>query len=69
MDNFLDILTKEIFRMKENVERDGFATSGIVNELLGLFLNSEKQIERLQKQLNHALETGGEYLEVKQYIS
>ena len=69
MDSFLDTLTREIFRMKTNVEKDGFAATQTVNELLGLFLASEKQIEQLRKQLNYALETGGEYLTVEQYIN
>ena len=69
MNNYLEKVSNYIFKIKENVERVGWATPYEVNQLLTLYLDSVQYCAELEKKLEYALETKGEYLEINKVVN
>lgn len=53
---------KYLLNIKENVETVGFATPYTVNKLVNVCIGDIEYIDRLNKQLEYSLSTGGEFL-------
>jgi len=69
MSDHLEKVSNYIFKIKENVERVGWATPYEVNQLLTLYLDNVQYCTELEKKLEYALETKGEYLEIDKVVN
>lgn len=61
MSNYENDVMKQIFKIKSNVEQSGFVTSETYNDLLSLYVSEKMYSQKLYKELEYALSTGGEY--------
>ena len=69
MGNYLEKVNEFVFKIKSNVERAGFATPEVINQLLSLYLDTSQYSNKLEKQLDYALLNSGEYLEVDNFVN
>ena len=63
-----DNLILKIFETKASLEKDKYISTEAFNNLFSLLIDSELHIDKLNKQLNYALQTGGDYLEIKELV-
>lgn len=64
MFDFESEATKNIMQIKSNVQFGQMITMETFDMLLSLYLGQVKTTKELERQLNYALETGGQYLEI-----
>lgn len=64
----LNQVSMSFYKIKNNVDQVGFTTPKIVNELIGSCMEYVLWINKLEKQLEHALLTGGELLKIEEKL-
>lgn len=68
MFDFESEATKNIMQIKSNVQVGQMITMETFDMLLSLYLGQVKTTKELERQLDYALETGGQYLEIDNVV-
>lgn len=63
-----DKIIIEIFKLKSKLEKEKYISSDAFNHLFSFMISNELYNEKLEKQLNYALLTGGKYLKIQELI-
>ena len=63
-----DKIIQKLLELKTDFEKDKYISLDSFNYLFTFMIKGELDNDRLEKQLSHAIETGGEYLEIQEQI-
>ena len=69
MEDFETEATRYIMQIRTNVQNNNTLSLEAIDAILGSCLYQIKEIKKLERQLDYALETGGKYLNIDAIVS
>ena len=69
MEDFETEATRYIMQIRTNVQNNNTLSLEAIDSILGSCLYQIKEIKKLERQLDYALETGGKYLNIDDIVS